>query len=67
MSDMSSGSPRQTVPIKVTSAMPPRLVRSIPLVVDHGAFAVISSEKNFDIQDDDSWAAVVIKVVEGAT
>ena len=65
MSDASSGSPRQTVPIRVTSLMAPRLVRNTPLVVDQDSIAVISADKNFDVQDDDSWAAVTVRVVEG--
>ena len=65
VSDASSGSPRQTVPIIVTSLMPPRLIRNVPLMVDQDSIAVISADKNFDIQDDDSWAAVTVRVVEG--
>ena len=65
MSDASSGSPRQTVPILVTSLMPPRLIRNVPLMVDQDSIAVISADKNFDIQDDDSPAAVTVRVVEG--
>ena len=65
MSDASSGSPRQTVPIIVTSLMPPRLIRNVPLMVDQDSVAVISADKNFDIEDDDSPAAVTVRVVEG--